>query len=65
MGLKETKIPREGRLLAIVDAFDAMTSDRPYHSSMSAADALEELTRFRGIYFDPDMVDAFLQTYKL
>ena len=65
VGLKEQKIPREGRLLAIVDAFDAMTTNRPYHSSMPAADAMEELVRYRAIYFDPDMVDAFVQTYKL
>ncbi len=64
-GLKELKIPREGRLLAIVDAFDAMTTNRPYHNSMAASEAMEELARFRGIYFDPEMVDAFLQTYKL
>ena len=64
-GLKGEKIPREGRLLAIADAFDAMTTNRPYHSSMPAVDALDELARFRGIYFDPDMVDAFIQTYKL
>ncbi len=63
-GLKADKIPREGRLLAIADAFDAMTSNRPYHSSMPAADALDELARYRGIYFDPDMVDAFIHTYK-
>jgi putative two-component system response regulator len=63
--LKGLKIPREGRLLAIVDAFDAMTSDRPYHSSMTATDALEEISRYRGIYFDPDMVDAFIQSYNL
>jgi putative two-component system response regulator len=64
MGLVGEKIPREGRLLAIVDAFDAMTTNRPYHSSMPAADALDELARYRAIYFDPDMVDAFIQTYK-
>ncbi len=64
-GLKGLKIPREGRLLAIVDAFDAMTTSRPYHDSMPAVDALDELTRYRGIYFDPDMVDAFIQTYNL
>jgi putative two-component system response regulator len=63
-GLKGLKIPREGRLLAIVDAFDAMTTNRPYHDSMPTVDALDELTRYRGIYFDPDMVDAFIQTYE-
>jgi putative two-component system response regulator len=64
-GLKGEKIPREGRLLAIADAFDAMTTNRPYHSSMPAVDSLDELARYRGIYFDPEMVDAFIQTYKL
>jgi putative two-component system response regulator len=64
-GLKGEKIPREGRLLAIADAFDAMTTNRPYHSSMPAVDALDELARYRAIYFDPDMVDAFIQTYRL
>jgi len=64
-GLKGLGIPLEGRLLAIVDAFDAMTTNRPYHSSMPAADALDELARYRGVYFDPDIVDAFVQTYKI
>ncbi len=64
-GLVGEKIPHEGRLLAIVDAFDAMTTNRPYHTSMPAADALDELARFRGVYFDPDMVDVFIQTYKV
>jgi len=52
-------------MLTIADAFDAMTSNRPYHSSMPVVGALDELARYRGIYFDPDMVDAFIQTYKL
>jgi putative two-component system response regulator len=64
-GLKGGEIPREGRLLAIVDAFDAMTTNRPYHNSMSAVDALDELARFRGIHFDPEMVDAFIPAYNL
>jgi len=64
-GLKGLKIPRQGRLLAIVDAYDAMTTNRPYHDSMPAIDALDEITRYRGIYFDPEMVDAFIQTHKI
>lgn len=63
-GLKEEAIPREGRLLAIVDAFDAMTTNRPYHSSMSAAEALEEIRNNMGIYFDPGMTEVFLKTYR-
>jgi len=64
LGLRGEKIPREGRLLAIVDAFDAMTTNRPYHISMMAKEAFEELKKNRGIFFDPDMVDVFIQSYK-
>jgi putative two-component system response regulator len=63
-GLKGEEIPREGRLLAIVDAFDAMTTNRPYRSKMSAEAGLEELTRYSGIYFDPEMIQVFLRTYR-
>ena len=64
MGLSGDKIPREGRLLAIVDAFDAMTTNRPYHVSMMAKEAIEEISQNKGIYFDPDMVDIFISSYK-
>jgi putative two-component system response regulator len=64
MGLSGDKIPREGRLLAIVDAFDAMTTTRPYRTSRPAKDAIEEVRRNKSIYFDPDMVDVFIQSYK-
>jgi len=63
-GLSGDKIPREGRLLAIVDAYDAMTTNRPYHNSVMANDAIEELKQNKGIFFDPDMVDVFIQSYK-
>jgi HD-GYP domain-containing protein (c-di-GMP phosphodiesterase class II) len=63
-GLSGDKIPREGRLLAIVDAFDAMTTNRPYHISMMAKEAIEELNQNKGTYFDPDMVDVFIRAYK-
>jgi HD-GYP domain-containing protein (c-di-GMP phosphodiesterase class II) len=64
-GLKGEEIPREGRLLKIVDVFDAMTSNRPYHSSMTAREAMEDVTRNSGIYFDPQMLSVFIQTYKI
>jgi len=63
-GMSGEKIPREGRWLAIVDAFDAMTTNRPYHISMMAKEAIEEIRQNRGVYFDPDMVDAFIRSYK-
>jgi putative two-component system response regulator len=64
-GLSGLKIPREGRLLAIVDAFDAMTTNRPYHVSMSAKDGLEEIRENQGIYFDPDMVEVFIHSFRI
>jgi putative two-component system response regulator len=64
-GMKGDDIPKEGRLLAIVDAFDAMTSNRPYHASMSPQEALEEMRRSRGVYFDPEMANVFIETYRL
>ena len=63
-GLKGSDIPAEGRLLAIVDAFDAMTSNRPYRKGLSVADALVEMRKNSGLYFDPEMVAVFLQNYK-
>jgi HD-GYP domain-containing protein (c-di-GMP phosphodiesterase class II) len=53
-------IPVEGRVLAVADAFDAMTSLRPYRRSLSAAQAAAEIRRCAGTQFDPDVVDAFL-----
>jgi len=48
------------RILAVADAYDAMTSDRPYRKGMSAAQALEELRRGVGTQFDADVVGAML-----
>jgi len=53
-------IPLEGRILAVADAFDAMTSLRPYRCSLSAPEAAFEIRRCAGTQFDPDVVDAFL-----
>jgi HD-GYP domain-containing protein (c-di-GMP phosphodiesterase class II) len=53
-------IPLEGRILAVVDAFDAMTSGRPYRSALSADRAAAEIRRCAGTQFDPDVAEAFL-----
>jgi putative nucleotidyltransferase with HDIG domain len=58
-GLAGEDIPEEARLLAVVDAFDAMTSDRPYHPAHSPEGALEEIISLAGKQFDPRMVTAF------
>jgi HD-GYP domain-containing protein (c-di-GMP phosphodiesterase class II) len=52
-------IPVEGRLLAVVDAFDAMTSPRPYRPARDVEDALEELDRCAGTQFDPVIASTF------
>lgn len=59
-GLKGEEIPYLSRIIGIVDAYDAMTSDRTYRKAMSTEDALEELKRFSGIQFDPELVTAFV-----
>ncbi len=61
LGLKGEEIPLTCRILAIVDAFDAMTNDRPYKSAMSVTDAKIELYNCSGQQFDPHLVEAFLQ----
>ena len=48
------------RILTVADAFDAMTSDRPYRSGISLAQAREELQRGKGTQFDPTVVEAML-----
>lgn len=61
LGIKGEKIPLACRLLAIVDAFDAMTNDRPYRHSLSFSEALAELKKFAGTQFDPELVNTFIE----
>jgi putative nucleotidyltransferase with HDIG domain len=58
-GLKGTEIPVGARILAVVDCFDALTSDRPYRPRLSTKDALEILASRRGTMYDPLVVDTF------
>ncbi len=60
-GLKGENIPLACRILALVDAYDAMLNDRPYRSALSKEVALEELIRCSGTQFDPKIVDVFIQ----
>lgn len=62
--LAEEQIPVECRLLSILDAFDAMTNDRPYRKAMPPEKALAELQRFAGIQFDPDLVTKFILIWR-
>jgi HD-GYP domain-containing protein (c-di-GMP phosphodiesterase class II) len=54
----------EGRILAIADAYDAMTSPRPYREQQTAQMALEELKRCAGTQFDPELVELFCNLIK-
>jgi HD-GYP domain-containing protein (c-di-GMP phosphodiesterase class II) len=54
------EIPLEGRVMAIADAFDAMTSARPYRAALAVEDALDEVARCAGTQFDPQVADTFL-----
>jgi two-component system, cell cycle response regulator len=58
-GLHGDAIPLGARVVAVCDAFDAMTSERPYRASVSEANAIEELRRCAGTQFDPMVVEAF------
>ena len=62
--LKGNEIHYLARLLTVVDAFDAMTSLRPYQKTKTYTQAMEELTRCRGTQFDPDAVNAFIRCIK-
>ena len=58
-GLKGDQIPLASRILLVADAFDAMTSDRPYRAALSREQALDQLQRNAGRQFDPRCVEAF------
>ncbi|HEX7087313.1 MAG TPA: HD domain-containing phosphohydrolase [Vicinamibacterales bacterium] len=60
-GLKGNDIPIGARILAVVDRFDALTSNRPSHRALSEAEAIEELQREAGQAFDPYVVDVFVE----
>ena len=58
-GLSLDEIPFEARILLVADAFEAMTSDRPYSPGMEVDAAIEELRRCAGTQFDPSVVEVF------
>ena len=60
-GLAGADIPVEGRITAIADVFDAMTSKRPYKPALPLEECLAVIKENRGIAFDPAAVEAFLE----
>ncbi len=60
-GLKGLDIPAAGRIVAVVDAFDAITNDRPYRGARQSAVAIEELRDYSGRHYEPRLVDALEQ----
>jgi putative nucleotidyltransferase with HDIG domain len=62
-GLKGEAIPFCARIVAVVDAFDAMTTNRAYRSPRPAAEALAELCRCAGVHFDDAVVSAFQRAF--
>ncbi len=60
-GLSGQNIPLEGRIVAIADAYDAMTSDRAYRRALPHTVAVEEIERCRGTQFDPELAEVFLR----
>ncbi len=64
LGLKGKDIPIECRIISIVDAFDAMTNNRPYRKAISCTEALVEIRRCAGKQFDPELVETFISIIK-
>jgi len=60
-GLKNNQIPLEARIFALADVYDVIRSKRPYKPALSHAEAIAKITAEKEKYFDPDIVDAFLQ----
>ena len=59
VGLKGEDIPLEARIIAVADAYDAMTTDRPYRKAFPGAEAAQEILRNAGNQFDPEIAEVF------
>jgi len=63
-GLRNDQIPLQGRLMSVVDTFDAMTSDRPYRGAKSFKMSLKEIRDCSGTQFDPHIAEVFLDAWE-
>jgi len=59
-GLEGTKIPLQGRIMAVADVYDALVSRRPYKKAFSHTEAVDIIKKSSGVQFDPDLVNVFL-----
>lgn len=64
LGLKGDEILMEAKILTIADVVEAMASHRPYRASLGMDTAMEEIQKYRGIRYDPDIVDACVELFK-
>ncbi|HEU5361411.1 MAG TPA: HD domain-containing phosphohydrolase [Candidatus Deferrimicrobiaceae bacterium] len=60
-GRRGSEIPIHAQIIALADAFDAITTTRPYRKGLTSREALEEIFRFRGTQFSPELTDAFVR----
>ena len=60
-GRKGSEIPIHAQIISLADAFDAMTTSRPYRKALTARGAIEEILRFRGTQFSPELTDVFVR----
>jgi putative two-component system response regulator len=60
-GLKGEEIPLEGRITALADVFDALTSERPYKDAWTVEDAVAQIQQDAGSHFDPKLVECFMR----
>ena len=63
-GLKKDQIPLGASIMSVVEAFEAMTTERPYKKSLSVREAIEEIKQNSGTQFDPRVVHAFVELAK-
>jgi putative nucleotidyltransferase with HDIG domain len=60
-GKKGEEIPLHAQIISLADAYDAMTSTRPYRTALSTGEAVDEIVRFRGMQFAPTLTDVFVE----
>ncbi len=63
-GVKGSEIPLGSRIMGVADAYDSITSDRPYRNASSHRRAVKEIIRNSGTQFDPEVVEHFLEVYQ-